>query len=248
MTQDEPKLEEQALSKAAELGLASQLDQAEKLDVNVRTDLLKVIQGQVDSIAVAGQGLVVQQDIRVQELELYIDKAGINPLSALFGQFELNQPTDAAARLVLTEQDINHALNSEYMRSKMQNIELNVEGKQAVIEPLHMELHLPTDGKMVFNAKTLLHNEIGQTKQIGFTATMLVQRDKQPLLMEGFSCTPEQGVSLELAIAFIKRLRELLNLPYYELEGYSFQVKDVEVQKGSLILLANAHIKQISSP
>lgn len=245
--QDDPRLEEQALSGAAELGLTSQLDEAEKLDVDVRTDLLKVIQGQADSVSVVGQGLVMQKDIRVQEMELHIDAVDVNPLSAFFGQFELNHPSDAAARLVLTEPDINRALNSEYIRSKIPNLELNVEGKTAVIRPLHLEVHIPTDGKVVFNAKVTLHDEIGQTEQIGFTATVLVQRGKHPLLMEGFSCTPDQGVSLELAIAFIKKLRELINLPYYELEGTSLRVNDVEVQTGRLTLLANAHVKQIPS-
>lgn len=247
MMQDEPRLEEQALSQAAELGLSSQLDAAEKIDVDVKTDLLKAIQGQVDSVSVTGQGLVMEKDIRVQEMELHVDSVAINPLSALFGQIELSEPTDAAARIVLTEQDINHTLNSEYIRNKMSNLELNVEGKTAVIEPLHMELHLPSDGKMVFNAKTLLHDEIGQTKQIGFTATMLVKTGKQSLLMEGFNCTPDQGVSLELAIAFMNKLKELVNLPYYELEEMALRVKDVEVHKGSLTLLADAHVKQIPS-
>lgn len=247
MTQDEPRLEEQVLSEVAELGLFSQLDEAEKIDVDVKTDLLKAIQGQVDSVSVAGQGLVMQQDVRVQEMELQVDSVAINPLSALFGQIELNEPTDAAARLVLTEQDINRALNSEYIRNKTPNLELNVEGKTAVIEPLHLEIHLPSDSKMVFNAKTLLHDEIGQTKQIGFTATMLVKTGKQSLLMEGFNCTPDQGVSLELAIAFMKKLKELANLPYYELEGMALRVKDIELHKGSLTLLADAHIKQIPS-
>ena len=246
MTQDEPRMEEQALSKAAEMGLSSQLDAVEKLDVDVQTDMLKVVQGQTDAVSVAGQGLVIQQDIRVQEMELQVDGVAIDPLSALFGKLELNQPTDAAARLVLTEQDINRALNSEYVRSRMPKLELNVEGK-AVIEPLHLELHLPTDGKVVFNAKTLLQDEIGQTEEIGFTATMLVWRNKQPLLMEGFGCTPDQGISLELAITFMNKLKELLNLPYYELEGTAFRVKDVKIQAGSLTLLADAHVEQIPS-
>ena len=153
---DEPRLEEQALSKVAEMMLSSQLDEAEKIDVDVRTNLLEIVQGEADSVSVTGQGVVMQKDIRVQEMELHTDSVAINPLSALFGQIELDHPVDATARLVLTEQDINRALNCDYVRSKMQKIELNVEGQTAIIEPQHLELHLPADGKMVFNAQTLL--------------------------------------------------------------------------------------------
>jgi len=247
MTHDDLRLDEQAISKAAEIGLSSQLDEAEKIDVDVRTDLVKAVQGQVDSVAIAGQGLVMQKDIRVQEMELHTDSIDINPLSALFGQIELNQPVDATARLVLTEQDINRAFNSDYMRSKLQNLELNVEGKKAIIEPRQLELHLPTDGKVVFNVKTLLHNEIGKTKQIGFTATMLVKTGEQSLLMEAFNCSPNQGISVELAIAFMQKLKELVNLAYFELEGVALRIKDVDVQKSSLTLHTEAHVRQIPS-
>ena len=244
---DELRLEEQALSRAAEMMLSSQLDEAEKIDVDVRTDLLEIVQGEADSVAVTGQGLVMQKDIRVQEMELHTDSIAINPLSALFGQIQLNQPVDATARLVLTEPDINRALNSDYIRSKIPNLELNVEGQTAIIEPVQMKLHLPGDGKMIFTADTLLHDEIGKTKQIGFTAVMLVKTGEQPLLLEGFNCTPGQGISLELAIAFMQKLRELVNLPYYEIEGMALRVKDVDVQKGSLTLHTEAHVTQLPS-
>ncbi len=243
---DESRLEEQVLSQAAEMTLSSQLDEAEKIDVDVRTDLFKIVQGQADSVAVTGEGLVMQKDIRVQEMELHIDNVDINPLSAIFGQIELNQPTDAAARIVLTEEDINRALNSEYIRSKMPNLELNVEGKVAVIEPQHIETHLPVDGKVVFHINTLLYDEIGKTKQIGFIATLLVKTGEQSLLLEGFNCTPPgQGISLDLAIAFMQKLRELLNLSYYELDGMALRVKDIEVQKGSVTIQGDAHVSQI---
>jgi len=247
MTHDDLRLDEQAISKAAEIGLSSQLDEAEKIDVDVRTDLVKAVQGQADSVAIAGQGLVMQKDIRVQEMELHTDSIDINPFSALFGQIELNQPVDATARLLLTEQDINRAFNSDYMRSKLQNLELNVEGKKAIIEPRQLELHLPADGKVVFNVKTLLHDEIGKTKQIGFNATMLVKTGGQSLLMEGFNCSPNQGISVELAIAFMQKLKELVNLAYFELEGVALRIKDVDVQKGSLTLHTEAHVRQIPS-
>ena len=244
---DEPRMEEQAISLATEMALSSQLDEAEKIDIDVRTNLLEMVQGEVDSVSVTGQGLVMQKDIRVQEMELHTDSISINPLSAIFGKLELNQPVDATARLVLTEQDINRALNCDYVRSKMQNIELNVEGQTAIIEPLHIELHLPGDGKMIFTADTLLRNEIGRKKRIGFTAVMLVKIDEQPLLMEGFNCTSGQGVSLELAIAFMGKLREVINSSYLEVEGMALSVKDIDVQKGSLTLHAEAHVKQLPS-
>ena len=123
---DKPRLEEQALSEAAEMTIAAQLDEVENIDVAVRTNLLKIVQGQADSVSLTAQGMVVQKDIRVQEMELHVESIGVDILSAIFGQIELDKPLDAFARLVLTQQDINRALNGDFIRSKFQSLELNL--------------------------------------------------------------------------------------------------------------------------
>ncbi len=244
---DEPRLEEQVLSQAAEMGLSSQLDEVGDIDIDLRTDLLKMVQGQADSISIEGHGLVMQKDIRVQEMELHADGVAINPLSALFGQIELNHPIDATARLVLKEQDINRALNSEYVRSRMQNLELNVDGQPVSLEMQQMELLLPGSGKMVFNGKTLLH-EMGTKRRVNFTAVFRPRTLSQPVMMEGFNCTEGEGLSLEVTTALMQKLKELVNLPYLDLDGMALRIKDMEVQEGSLTLHTEAHVRQLPSP
>ena len=63
MTQDDLRLDEQAIIKEAEVGLSRQLGEAEKIDVDVKTDLLKAVERQGDSVAIGGQGLFMQKDI-----------------------------------------------------------------------------------------------------------------------------------------------------------------------------------------
>src|SRR5690242_10505338 len=97
---DQRRLEEHILAQAAEKTLSNQLDEVEQINVDVHTDLLKVAQGQVEEITLSGQGLVLQKDIRVQEIKVKTDSIAINPLSAIFGQIELNEPVNAIARIV----------------------------------------------------------------------------------------------------------------------------------------------------
>jgi len=59
--------------------------------------------------------------------------------------------------------------------------------------------------------------------------------------MEGFNCTPGQGISLELAIAFM--VRELLNLPFYEIEG--MVLSKMWMCKSSLTLHTEAYVTQL---
>ncbi|MCY7320796.1 MAG: DUF2993 domain-containing protein, partial [Phormidesmis sp. CAN_BIN36] len=87
---DQPKLEEQALSEALKLGLSSQLNEAENIEVHIETDLLKMVQGKVNSVVVEGQGLTIQEDIRLESIELQTNQVSINPLSALLGNIKLD--------------------------------------------------------------------------------------------------------------------------------------------------------------
>lgn len=166
---DEQKLEEQVLSKVVETQLSNQLDKAEKIDVDVQTDLLKTVQGQADSVTVEGQGLVMQKDIRVQEIKLQTDSISVNPLSAILGQIELNQPVNTAARIVLLEDDINRALTSDFVRSKLQKYDLNVDGQIVGFEAQQIQIFLPDQGKIGFRGRVLLH-EPENTRQLSFTA------------------------------------------------------------------------------
>lgn len=59
MTSDRSDLGNQALIKVAEIGITSQLDTVEKIEVDIRTDAGKLIQGKVDSVVISGQGLVM---------------------------------------------------------------------------------------------------------------------------------------------------------------------------------------------
>jgi len=244
MTRDkEPRLEEEVLSAAAEIGVISQLDKVEDVNVDVRTNLLNIVQGQADSVSFAGQGLEIQKDIRVQEVQVQTGRISINPLSALFGEIKLNHPTDAAIRVVLTEEDINLSLNSDYIRSKLPPLDLDVNGQIITLELQHIEIHLPGNGQIKCSGKVLLHE--GNSRQLDYIALLYPRTSSQPLLLEAFHCTPGNGISLELILALMLKFKELLNLPYYELEGSAFRVKDMEVQKGSLTVMAEAYIRQL---
>jgi hypothetical protein len=235
---DSPRLDEQAIAQAAQLGLSSQLDSAEKLDVDIRTDLIKVIQGQADSINITGQGLVLQEDIRVQEIELQLDKVAIDPLSALFGQIELTHPVNAIAKFVVTQEDLNRTLSSDYAKNQMPKLELDVDGQ---IVTLAM---LPSEGKIAVNGSALL-TEMGKTRLLGFNAVIRPRTANMPILIESFLCKDGQNISLELAVALLEQMKQLTQLPFIELEKMAIRVKELEVHPGRLTLYTEARVREI---
>lgn len=66
MTQKQAVPHERALNKAVELGIASQLDEVERLRVAVQADPFKLVTGEVDAVAIVGVGLAINQDLRVE--------------------------------------------------------------------------------------------------------------------------------------------------------------------------------------
>lgn len=245
MTQGKPDLGEQAISKVAEMGIASQLDQVEKLEVDIRTDPGKLVQGQVDSVAITGKGMVMQQDLRVESIAINTDKIAINPLSVVFGDIELTRPTEAETHVILTQADLNRALNSDYLRSKMQNLKLTVEGRPVTIKPEQITLQLPGDRQLVLDA-TLLILETGETKHVHATTIPHVKQQGERLSLEILSAEG-QGLDFELVTALLNQITELLDLRNFELQGMSLRLKELNVQAGRLVIEAETTIREFPS-
>ncbi len=238
----EQKIEQQILSHQAELQVADKLDAVENIDINIKTDFWKMIQGHADGVALSGKGMLIQKDIRVEELHLKTDNIDINPLNAVFGQVELSHPVNAIARMVMTEADINRALNSDYIRAMMQNIELHLAQGTVCIKPQQIQIKLPDNSKIECSGKVQL-TEAGHTIPVNFIATLAPRTQRQPLKLLNFAT--DTGVSLEFLTALIPKLEELVNLPYLALEDMALRIKDIQMQPGTLTLTADAHIRHL---
>ncbi|NJM19410.1 MAG: DUF2993 domain-containing protein [Richelia sp. SM1_7_0] len=237
-------LGEQALNKVAEIGLSSQLDQVEDLNVDIKTNPLKAIQGEVDSVDIDGDGLVMEKDLRMEELDMHIENVAINPMSAAFGKIELTKPTLGSARVVLLEEDINRAFNSEYVQQQLQNQRININGRQTNIVPQKVDFRLPGDNKIQLNATVLL-KETGETNQVAFSAVPRVSAEGKTVILENIEYDKNQENSSELAEALINQTSELLNLSNFDLEGMDLTVKSLEIETGKLVLLAEAYVEKI---
>ncbi|MBV8887134.1 MAG: DUF2993 domain-containing protein [Chroococcidiopsidaceae cyanobacterium CP_BM_RX_35] len=239
-------LGEQALNKAAELGMSSQLDEVDELNVDIKTDPFKLVQGEVNSVEIEGKGLVMQQDLRVEDMDMQMGSVAINPLSAAMGKVELTKPTDAEAHVVLTEADINRAFNSEYVHSKLRNLQVSVDGKQMTVDAKQEEFHLPGDGKVALKAQVLLR-ETGETKQIAFSAVPRVTDDGKTVMLKDVQYGEEKELAPELTKALVEQTTEILDLSNFDLEGMSLRIKSINVEQGKLTFQAAAHVEQMPS-
>lgn len=241
----EPGLGEQALSKIAEVGITSQLDEVEELNIDIRTDPIKAIQGEVDSVAIAGKGMVIQQDLRMEKIEVKTDTVSIDPLSVVFGNIELTQPTNADARILLKATDLNRALSSDYLRPKLKNLKIEVQGQPTTIHIQQIELSLPGEGRLSMCAEFLVQ-ETGELKQCSAIVVPQLKKNEQQISLEILSFEG-QGVTHELANALIEQLTKLLDLKNFEIPGMTLRLKEFDVQKDQLVVYATTTVDQIPS-
>jgi hypothetical protein len=73
-------LGKQALNKVAEAGISTQLDEVEDLTVDVDTDPIKLMSGEVDSVAMDGKGMVMEKDLRVETLQVTTGTVAVNAI------------------------------------------------------------------------------------------------------------------------------------------------------------------------
>ncbi len=181
----------------------------------------------------------------METLEIQTDAVSINPMGALFGNIELEYPTDADAQAVLTEADLNRALKSDYLRDKMRNLKLEVKGKPVIVDVQHAELHLPELGKMLLSANIFLH-ETGEIKQFSAEVEPHVKSNGESISLEVLSAEGK-GLTPELITALFERVMELLDLRNLEVSGMCLRLKQFDIEKGKLILHAKTRIEQFPS-
>lgn len=242
---DEQNLGEQALGKVAEVAIKSQLDETKDVKVDVSTDPVKILQGKVDNVSIAGEGMVMKQDLRVEALGINIDSVSIDPMKAIVGEIELTQPANAQMQVLLTEADINRALNSEYLRSKMRGLVIHTKDKPVSLDIQQARLQLPKAGEMELDATILLKPK-NELKQFSATVRPFLEDDGQRIALEILNAEG-QGLTLEFVTVLLEQLVELLDLRHFDLNGTSIRLKDFDIQDGKVLIRGNSVLDKFNS-
>lgn len=246
MIQQDRNLGEQAIDKVAEIAIASQLDESESLSVTVETEPIQLAQGEVNAVTIDGQGLVMKQDLRMEELQVHVKDISVNPLSAMFGKIELNGPALGTARAVLKESDINRAFNSEYIGGKLRGLKVDRDGKSLTVDIKSVGCKLLPSGRIALEAEAFVR-ETGSTEKIYFTAKPQIDAGGWAVSLQDVEYPENQEFSPELTAALAQKASEVLNLRNFELEGMSLRIQQLNVEPGLLTVQAEAKVEQFST-
>ncbi|AFY95325.1 DUF2993 domain-containing protein [Chamaesiphon minutus] len=125
------------VDKNVEAALLSQLDRAEQLQV--RTDNApphQIINGKINKLRIAGRGLWVTRDLRIDTLEIETDPLALD-LKALQADGQtprsssLQQPIQAGVKLKFNEEDLNNFLKSPDAIAQLQKMTTSTLGGAA---------------------------------------------------------------------------------------------------------------------
>jgi hypothetical protein len=123
---------------------------------------------------------------------------------------------------------------------------LNVDGEIVSFEPQEMQILLTDDGKLEFQGKIWI-KEKEDTHILGYHVIAHLRTQTKPPMLESFRSTEGEGTRMELIAAAMQKVREIINLPSFDWENMVFYIKEMEIQKSNLILILEAHVRQIPS-
>ncbi|MEC4984275.1 MAG: DUF2993 domain-containing protein [Oscillatoria sp. PMC 1068.18] len=239
-------LGEQALNKIAEVALSTQLDEAENLQVEIKTDPGKLAQGELESLAIDGEGLVMQEDLRMEKMQIKMNSIAVNPMKALLGNIELTKPIEGKAQIVLNEEDINRAFNSEILSDQMDNLQIELDNQRVTIDTEKVDCHLLADGKVAIDADIKVQ-QTDENKQVSFQTIPQISSDGRAVILTDVEYQEGKELSPELTKALLAKAKQILTLSNFEMEGISLRIQQLKVESGKLILQAVANVTQFPS-
>jgi hypothetical protein len=233
---------EQAINEIAKAAIETQLDEVENLDVNLRSNPLDIAQGKIESVSVKGDGLVMQKKLRAEKLRLETNSIAIDSIKAAMGNIELLRPTEARMLVVLKEEDIQKAFNCEYIKNKLQNIEIDDEGEKTAVRIEQVKFTLLKTGNVKLEADIYLV-EKDRHERIGLMAIPEINNAGNCIQLESVEYLQDTEYNTNVAKEIIKSAEEILDLRNFELDEMSLRVRKLDVNLGKLTIEVDAEIK-----
>jgi hypothetical protein len=221
------------VDRIAENVIRSQFEKVEQLQVRVdNAPSYQLLQGKVERVRIAGRGLQPKrQDIRLAALELETDPIDLEPRSLGQRQPKLKRPFQAGVRLLLTEQDINQALQSPATNASLLNLGISSRSNPTGDRPqrygfVNPRVELLENNRLRFQVELTEGNvkplAITVESGLGVLAGRQLQL-VQPVVSVNGEAVPNQFVSA-IATNVAKQL-DLGNLEGYGLEARILQLK-----------------------
>lgn len=243
---------ERMLNTVASQTIRHLFTQSESVEVFVRCyPSSKLLQGSIDSFKMNASGVVIRKDFPADEISVETDAVSIDFSSVLGGKLTLKQPTQAIAKVVLSEEGINYSFKAELVKKRLLNLTVpaltELSGGNPVSFPeIRVEL-LPENRLRIFAKADL---GVSELVPLDMTVTIAIERRrrvsfKDPQIELDSVPEAQKEISRTLSIALAEILDNMVDLDRFDLDGVKMRLNRLETEGKQLIFSGYAEIERI---
>jgi hypothetical protein len=237
-------LKQQLINKAAETAIASQVESAHNIDVNLDSNLGQLLQGETTSLKIVAEKIIAVKDIHLEKIDITSQDLSLNLTQAILGKITFEQPGNFQVKLAFTQSDCDRLLNSEYVRTLLQNLSLTIAQDSAIFHLQESECNLEQDGKLSLITTIVLNRE-QQIKTVRFKiALQFYQAGLGIKFIEG-RYLGDQTFDLDEIIAIMDKVCDLLYLRHFANDDLAFNITSIQIEDQQLLIKGDTQIKRL---
>ena len=237
--------------------LDSYLHSAETLAVRIdNRPNYQIAQGEVDRLRIAGRGVYLNSNFRIESLELEtdpiaLDLANLSTESIQQLRGSLKKPLQGAVSVVLTEQDLITALQSEavvaQLQSALNKLIASRAGSNAIAYTLLApEIELSENNLLTVKVTLIREGESVRNSQslaIAFTTGFEVIQGKQIRLTNLEATVNDRPISNRLLKGFAQGISDRLDLATIEKQGIFAHLLQLEIAEDKVKIIGFARME-----
>ncbi len=221
--------------------LRDRIRSAEQLEVRIdNTPNYQILSGNLDRLRLAGRGVEVLPDLRIQTLELETDPISIEPSSLRRGRPRLRRPLAAAFRVVVRAEDLNRALQSPRIQRQLQRLVRGLSGAGSQLVNPQIQF--------LGNNRIRLQGSL-QTPATNVTASLEVtvqpQQGSRLQLLNPVLSLGDQTVPASLYRGFLDGLSQQYDLRRFQAQGITARLLQLNSSPGQLEIIAYARTERL---
>ncbi|WP_287129832.1 DUF2993 domain-containing protein [Candidatus Cyanaurora vandensis] len=228
---------DQLVGAVATTAIRAMFQQTDTLTAQVRAfPVAKILMGSLDGFDLKGQGLLMRNGLRIQQMELKVQAISLDIGAVFGGAIKLRQPTSSTIQVVLTEQDLSRAFNTPFIREKLHV--LTLDDQPLTFQDTKVQL---LDGGLL-RLQSLI--AVGKTvpQPVSLQARIHLEGGRRILFSEPeYEGDPE---SQRIAEAVIAHINLLLDLDKFKLDGVTLRIFRCDIRRGQLVFHGSAQIRQ----
>ena len=214
-------LGKKTINKIAEVALSTKLEKRDKLAVKVKTDPNLLAKGTLESLVIDCQGLMVENALRMESINITLNSIAVSPFKALTGNIQLTQPSHGKACVLLTEKDITRVLDRAILRKKQNEIVLDEQVVKVSLK--QVKCNLLDTGKILIQG--IVKREDNQDdKNVSLEIKPEICRSGQGIIIDEIEYLEEPNLSSILLNPILQEAKNILNLKNFKVDGFSLNL------------------------